>query len=83
MKHHLFYGLEPLTIVLIAVVFTQAAEKGGDHVDATVHQGALEMSNASPIDEMVSMIQTQRAYETGSRVMSMISQTYQRLNNFR
>lgn len=50
---------------------------------AEVHQGALEGANVSTIDEMVSLIQTQRSFEAGSQVVRLISQTYERLNSFR
>lgn len=46
---------------------------------ADVHQGALEASNASAIDEMVQMIQVQRAFQTSSKLMSSIDQTFRRL----
>ena len=36
----------------------------------TVNQGSLEGSNVNMIDQMVSMISTQRAYETGAKVIS-------------
>jgi len=47
---------------------------------AEVHQGALEGSNVSAVEELVALIQTQRSFEAGSNVMSMISQSYERLN---
>jgi len=50
---------------------------------AEVHQGALEGSNVSSIDEMVALIQNQRAFEATAQTVRMISQTYERLNSFR
>jgi len=35
----------------------------------TIAQGYLEMSNVSVVEEMVSMIVTQRAYEVNSKVI--------------
>lgn len=51
--------------------------------DVEVHQGAVEAANVAAVDEMVALIQTQRAFDAGSRVMSLISQSYRRLNNSR
>ncbi|MEM7307070.1 MAG: flagellar hook basal-body protein [Planctomycetota bacterium] len=51
--------------------------------DAVVHQGALERSNSTGLDEMVAMITVQRAYESATRVMSMINESYQRLTSNR
>ena len=47
---------------------------------ATVHQGALEKSNASAIEEMISMIAVQRSFERASSVLGMITDTYRRLS---
>jgi flagellar basal-body rod protein FlgF len=46
---------------------------------AQVHQGAIERSNVSAVDELVSMIQTQRSFEVASNLMRSIDQTYRRL----
>lgn len=46
---------------------------------ATVHQAALEGANVSPIEELVSMITVQRSFESASRVVSTITDTYRRL----
>jgi flagellar basal-body rod protein FlgG len=50
---------------------------------AVVRQGMLEAANANAVDEMVSMINAQRAYESATRLMQMIDQTYRRLNSIR
>jgi len=47
--------------------------------DATVHQGALEESNANGVEEMVDMISVQRSFEVVARVFQAIDQTYERL----
>jgi flagellar basal-body rod protein FlgF len=47
--------------------------------EATVRQGFLERSNVNAIDEMVSMISVQRSFESSTRMMNMIDQTYRRL----
>jgi len=47
---------------------------------AEVHQGALEGSNVSAVDELIALIQTQRSFEAGANLMSMISKSYERLN---
>jgi flagellar basal body rod protein FlgG len=45
-----------------------------------VRQGALEGSNANPIDEMVSMITTLRGFEASQRVLRSIDENLDRLN---
>ncbi len=47
--------------------------------EAVMRQGFLERSNVSAIDEMVSMISVQRSFESSTRMMNMIDQTYRRL----
>lgn len=46
---------------------------------AEVHQGALEQSNVSSIEDVVAMVTVQRSFEAASNVMSMINETYSRL----
>jgi flagellar basal body rod protein FlgG len=48
-----------------------------------VHQGALESSNVSPIDELVHMITVQRSFESAANLLSKIDQSYQRLHQRR
>ena len=50
---------------------------------ATVHQGALERSNASSIDELVAMIRVQRGFESATSLVRSIDQSYRRLNQQR
>jgi flagellar basal-body rod protein FlgF len=59
--------------------FLAAPSAAREQATADVHQGALEASNASAIDEMVQMIQVQRAFQTSSKLMSSIDQTFRRL----
>lgn len=47
---------------------------------ATVHQGAIEKSNSSSIDELVAMIRVQRDFESASSLVRSIDQSYRRLN---
>jgi flagellar basal-body rod protein FlgG len=49
----------------------------------TVAQGQLETSNVNIVDEMVSMITTQRAYETNSKMIQASDQMLQTINNIR
>lgn len=44
-------------------------------------QGALEGSNVNTVQELVSMIETQRAYETNAKAISTIDQMLAYLNN--
>jgi flagellar basal-body rod protein FlgG len=43
-------------------------------------QGALETSNVNVVEEMVDMIETQRAYEMNSKVISTTDQMLQYVN---
>jgi flagellar basal-body rod protein FlgG len=47
----------------------------------TVAQGALEGSNVNVVEELVSMIETQRAYEMNSRAIETSDQMLQHLTN--
>jgi flagellar basal-body rod protein FlgG len=50
---------------------------------SSVRQGLLEAANVNAVDEMVAMISAQRAFESATRMMQMIDQTYRRLNSLR
>ena len=43
-------------------------------------QGALETSNVNVVEEMVDMIETQRAYEMNSKAISTTDQMLQYIN---
>jgi len=53
----------------------------GDAGAGTVHQGTLEASNVNVVEEMVNMIETQRAYEINSKAISSVDGMLQYLNN--
>ena len=44
-------------------------------------EGALEASNVNIVEEMVGMIETQRAYEMSSKAISTSDQMLQYVNN--
>jgi len=44
-------------------------------------QGTLEASNVNVVEEMVSMIETQRAYEVNSKAISAVDGMLRFLNN--
>lgn len=46
-----------------------------------VHQGHLEQANVAAVDELVALIAVQRQFESGTRLMSTIDQSYRRLTN--
>ena len=46
--------------------------------DPDVRPGMLEGSNVSPVEEMIQMIQVQRAYETQQKVMQTIDELFER-----
>lgn len=47
----------------------------------TISQGALEASNVNAVEELVSMIETQRAYEMNSKAISTTDSMLQYVNN--
>jgi flagellar basal body rod protein FlgG len=53
----------------------------GENGLGTIAQGFLEMSNVSVVDEMVSMITAQRAYETNSKVIQTADDMLQHIKN--
>jgi len=57
-----------------------ATEKANElPAEGVVHQGHLESSNVSSMDELVSMITVQRSFESANRLVQMINRTYERL----
>jgi flagellar basal-body rod protein FlgG len=66
-------------------------EASGDEITGTpgengfgaIAQGFLEMSNVSVVDEMVSMITAQRAYEINSKVIQTADEMLQLANNLK
>ncbi len=55
----------------------------GDNGFGTISQGYLEMSNVSVVDEMVSMITAQRAYEINSKSIQTADDMLQIANNLK
>jgi flagellar basal-body rod protein FlgG len=55
----------------------------GEDGFGTISQGFLEMSNVSVVDEMVSMITAQRAYETNSKIIQTADDMLQMANNLK
>jgi flagellar basal-body rod protein FlgG len=47
----------------------------------SINQGSLETSNVNVVEEMVNMIETQRAYEINSKAISTADQMLQYINN--
>ena len=67
-------------------LFTETAASGtpnagvpGSNGLGTLQQGFLETSNVNMVEELVSMIQTQRSYELNSKAVSTSDQMLQRL----
>jgi flagellar basal-body rod protein FlgG len=58
----------------------QIGNPGADGIGVLM-QGALEASNVNVVEEMVSMIETQRAYEINSKAISTVDGMLQYLNN--
>ena len=53
----------------------------GDNNTGTLIQGALEGSNVNVVEELVNMIETQRAYEMNSKAISSMDEMLQYVNN--
>ena len=77
-------GLQPIGENL----FIESASSGspqegnpGDSGLGRLRQGALESSNVNIVEEMVSMIETQRAYEMNSKLIATADGMLQYLNN--
>lgn len=77
-------GLQPLGENL----YTETAASGAPQVGnpgltglGTLRQGALETSNVNVVKEMVNMIESQRAYEMNSKVISSVDQMLQYASN--
>ena len=47
----------------------------------TIIQGSLEASNVNTVEELVNMIETQRAYEMNSKAIATADQMLQYTNN--
>ncbi|MCE7901953.1 MAG: flagellar basal-body rod protein FlgG [Gammaproteobacteria bacterium PRO9] len=77
-------GLQPkgqnLYIETAASGSPQVANPGVEGA-GTLVQGSLESSNVNVVEELVSMIETQRAYEMNSKAISTSDQMLQYLNN--
>lgn len=77
-------GLNPVGSNL----FLETAASGAPQVGVpgqngmgTIHQGSLEGSNVNVVEELVNMIETQRAYEMNSKAIATMDQMLQYLNN--
>ena len=70
-------GLEPLGENLLAESAASGAPQAGTPGQnglGTTFQGALESSNVNVVEELVNMIETQRAYEMNSKAISTTDQ---------
>ena len=77
-------GLQPVgENLFIETASSGAAQAGTPGVNGfgSVLQGVLEGSNVNVVSELVSMIETQRAYEMNSKAISTTDQMLQYLNN--
>ncbi len=77
-------GLQPIGKNL----FLESAASGSPQVGTpgnsgvgTLAQGAVESSNVNVVEELVAMIETQRAYEMNSKSISTVGSMLQYLNN--
>jgi flagellar basal-body rod protein FlgG len=76
-------GLDPrgqnLYVETAASGTPTAGTPGSDGL-GVLQQGALETSNVNVVEELVAMIQTQRAYELNSKAIQTSDQMLQRLS---
>jgi flagellar basal-body rod protein FlgG len=77
-------GLEPIGDNL----FLESASSGAPQVNSpgstglgTLGQGVLETSNVNVVEELVNMIETQRAYEVNSKAIASTDEMLQFVNN--
>ena len=77
-------GLEPIGENL----FTETGASGSPQAGTpglnglgNIRQGMLESSNVNIVEEMVNMIETQRAYETNAKAITVVDQMLQYVNN--
>ena len=68
-------------------IFTETGASGAPQVGAAgadgrgaIRQGALEASNVNVVQELVDMIETQRAYEVNSKMISAVDEMLQNAN---
>ncbi|MEZ5475484.1 MAG: flagellar basal-body rod protein FlgG [Steroidobacteraceae bacterium] len=77
-------GLEPLGENLLAESAASGAPQAGTPGQnglGTAFQGALESSNVNVVEELVNMIETQRAYEMNSKAIATTDQMLEYVNN--
>lgn len=77
-------GLQPIGENLFMETASSGAPQPGNpglNGLGTVIQGSLESSNVNMVEEMVSMIETQRAYEINSKAIATSDQMLQYINN--
>jgi flagellar basal-body rod protein FlgG len=73
-------GLQPIgQNLLVQSASSGSPQTGTPGVNGlgTVTQGDLESSNVDVVEELVNMIQTQRAYEMNSKAISTVDQMLQ------
>jgi flagellar basal body rod protein FlgG len=62
--------------------YFQAPRGAGERASsAEVRQGHVERANVSAVDEMVELISVQRSFESATRLLAMIDQSYRRLTS--
>ncbi len=77
-------GLQPMGHDLLLETAASGAPQTGSPGSTglgTVGQGSLEASNVNTVEELVNMIETQRAYEINSKAISTAEQMLQYANN--
>ena len=82
-SHMRFAGDDATRIAAITRAAASGAAQIGpaaDGVRGAIRQGMLEASNVNVVEELVTMIQTQRAYEINSKAITTSDQMLQRLS---
>lgn len=71
---------EPRALERISGEFFSATPRARERAaGARVHQGSLESSNASAVDQLIELVGVQRSFESASRLMGLIEQSYKSL----
>lgn len=71
---------DPAALERISGEFFRAPEDARERAtEARVRQGSLEASNSSAVDQLIELVGVQRSFESASRLMGLIEQSYKSL----
>ncbi len=71
---------DPAALERISGEFFSATPQARERAaGARVHQGSLEASNSAAVDQLIELVGVQRSFESASRLMGLIEQSYKSL----